>query len=71
MTQTSANQGMFSLYASRRRRNRLAMGLSIGATIFGLAWLALILTLLVLPAIYKWFAIVRQSEGTSPRGGDA
>ncbi len=48
MTQTSANQGMFSLYASRRRRNRLAMGLSIGATIFGLAWLALILLALLL-----------------------
>ncbi|HEY1152865.1 MAG TPA: phosphate ABC transporter permease PstA [Pseudolabrys sp.] len=39
---------MFSLYASRRRRNRLAMGLSIGATIFGLAWLALILLALLL-----------------------
>lgn len=43
-----SNQGMFSLYASRRRRNRFAMGLSIGATLFGLAWLALILIALLL-----------------------
>ncbi|MGD9766198.1 MAG: phosphate ABC transporter permease PstA [Pseudolabrys sp.] len=39
---------MLSLYASRRRRNRLAMSLSIGATVFGLAWLALILMALLL-----------------------
>lgn len=43
-----SNQGIFSLYASRRRRNRFAMGLSIGATLFGLAWLALILIALLL-----------------------
>lgn len=43
-----SNQGMFSLYASRRRRNRIAMGFSIGATLFGLAWLALILIALLL-----------------------
>jgi len=42
------SQRMLSLYASRRRRNRLAMGLSIGATVFGLAWLALILMALLL-----------------------
>ena len=32
-----------SLYAARRRRNRIAMGLSLGATAFGLGWLVLIL----------------------------
>ena len=42
------SQRMFSLYARRRRRNHLAMGLSIGATVFGLAWLALILMALLL-----------------------
>src|SRR3982750_1936463 len=32
-----------SFYAARRRRNAVAMGLSIAAAVFGLAWLALIL----------------------------
>jgi phosphate transport system permease protein len=32
-----------SSYAARRRRNAIAMGLSVAATLFGLAWLALIL----------------------------
>ena len=32
-----------SFYAARRRRNAIAMGLSIAAAVFGLAWLALIL----------------------------
>jgi phosphate transport system permease protein len=32
-----------SLYAARRRRNRIAMGLSLSATAFGLGWLVLIL----------------------------
>ena len=36
-----------ALYDSRRRRNILAMGLSVGATIFGLAWLVLILAVLL------------------------
>jgi len=34
---------MNPLYASRRRRNVITMGLSFGATIFGLGWLVLIL----------------------------
>jgi phosphate transport system permease protein len=34
---------MRGLYASRRRRNRIAMGLSLAATIVGLGWLVLIL----------------------------
>jgi phosphate transport system permease protein len=32
-----------SFYAARRRRNAVAMGLSVAAAVFGLAWLALIL----------------------------
>ena len=32
-----------SFYAARRRRNAIAMGLSVAAAVFGLAWLALIL----------------------------
>ncbi|HTT47301.1 MAG TPA: phosphate ABC transporter permease PstA [Pseudolabrys sp.] len=36
-----------SLYASRRRRNGITMGLAYGATAFGLSWLVLILAVLL------------------------
>src|SRR6188474_1209947 len=36
-----------SLYASRRRRNRISMGLAFAATGFGLTWLVLILAVLL------------------------
>ena len=36
-----------ALYEKRRRRNALAMGFSLGATLFGLGWLVLILSVLV------------------------
>ena len=36
-----------ALYDSRRRRNAIAMGLSIAATVFGLAWLVVILGVLL------------------------
>ena len=35
------------LYAGRRRRNNLMMGLACAATLFGLGWLVLILGVLV------------------------
>ena len=35
------------LYAARRRRNRVALGLSVAATLFGLGWLVLILAVLL------------------------
>ena len=35
------------LYAARRRRNRLAQGLSVAAALFGLGWLVLILVVLL------------------------
>jgi phosphate transport system permease protein len=38
---------MNGLYAARRRRNRIAMGLSLLATMFGLGWLVLILGALI------------------------
>jgi phosphate transport system permease protein len=38
---------MSALYARRRRRNGIAMGLSLAATAFGLGWLVLILGVLV------------------------
>ena len=36
-----------ALYDTRRRRNKVAMGLSLAATAFGLAWLVLILAVLL------------------------
>jgi phosphate transport system permease protein len=36
-----------ALYTARRRRNAMAMGFSVAATAFGLAWLVLILSVLV------------------------
>lgn len=36
-----------SLYETRRARNKVAVGLAVGATIFGLAWLVLILLVLL------------------------
>ncbi len=42
----SANEINTSLYGRRRRRNTVAMGLSLGATFFGLGWLVLILGVL-------------------------
>ena len=36
-----------TLYAARRRRNRVAQGLSVAATVFGLGWLVLILAVLL------------------------
>ncbi len=38
---------MANLYAGRRRRNAIAMSLSLAATLFGLGWLVLILAVLV------------------------
>ena len=35
------------LYKSRSRRNKIAVGFSVGATLFGLAWLVLILAVLL------------------------
>ena len=35
------------LYAARRRRNRIAQGLSVAATVFGLGWLVLVLAVLL------------------------
>jgi phosphate transport system permease protein len=36
-----------NLYAARRRRNRIAQGSSVAATVFGLGWLVLILAVLL------------------------
>ena len=45
--QAHAKAPVSSLYASRRRRNVITMGLSFAATAFGLSWLLLILGVLL------------------------
>ena len=52
MTDSSTNSsGVASanspLYAGRRRRNAIAKGLALAATLFGLGWLVLILGILI------------------------
>jgi phosphate transport system permease protein len=42
-----SDQPMTARYAARRRRNAVAMALSVGATVFGLGWLVLILGVLL------------------------
>ena len=39
------------LYAARRRRNGIAKGLALAATVFGLGWLVLILGVLIYEGI--------------------
>ena len=61
--------GASPLYNARRRRNGIAMGLSLAATLFGLGWLVLILAVLLWEGLgglsLKVFA-----EMTPPPGAD-
>ena len=57
-----------SFYAARRRRNAIAMGLSIAAAVFGLAWLALILGALLWQGLSGLSPRVF-TEMTPPPGG--
>src|SRR5216684_1224388 len=55
------------VYAARRRRNRIAQGLSVAATVFGLGWLVLILAVL----LWKGFggiSVAVFTEMTPPPG---
>ncbi len=58
---------MQSLYASRRRRNQIAMGLSLCATIFGLGWLVLILGALLWEG-FSGLSLAVFTEMTPPPG---
>jgi phosphate transport system permease protein len=60
---------MNKLYAGRRRRNSVAMGLSLGATAFGLGWLVLILGVLVWQG-FNGLSIRVFTEMTPPPGSD-
>ena len=58
---------MNSLYASRRRRNKIAMGLAFIATTFGLGWLVLILGVLLFEG-FSGLSLRVFTEMTPPPG---
>ena len=58
-----------SLYARRRRRNAVAMGLSLAATLVGLGWLVLILGALLWQG-FSGLALTVVTEMTPPPGAD-
>jgi phosphate transport system permease protein len=63
------NSAMNSLYARRRRRNLVMMGLSLGATLFGLGWLVLILGELLWQGL-AGLSLAVFTEMTPPPGSD-
>src|SRR5215212_6337253 len=56
-----------SFHAARRRRNAIAMGLSVAAAVFGLAWLALILGVLLWQGV-SGLSLAVFTEMTPPPG---
>ena len=60
---------MTGLYASRRRRNKIAMGLSFGATLLGLGWLVVILGVLLWEGL-SGLSLAVFTEMTPPPGAD-
>src|SRR4051794_40789583 len=58
-----------SLYNARRRRSRIAMGLSLAATLFGLGWLVLILGVLLWEG-FGGLSLMVFTEMTPPPGAD-
>jgi phosphate transport system permease protein len=58
-----------ALYDTRRRRNQIAMGLAIGATLVGLGWLALILGVLLWEGA-SGLSLKVFTEMTPPPGSD-
>src|SRR3954469_4780491 len=56
-----------SFYAARRRRNAIAMGLSVAAAIFGLGWLVLILGVLLWGGV-SGLSLAVFTEMTPPPG---
>ncbi len=57
------------LYRARRRRNAIAMGLSLAATLFGLGWLVLILGTLISEG-WSGLSLKVFAEMTPPPGAD-
>jgi phosphate transport system permease protein len=60
---------MTGLYASRRLRNKIAMGLSFGATLLGLGWLVVILGVLLWEGL-SGLSLAVFTEMTPPPGSD-
>jgi phosphate transport system permease protein len=60
---------MTGIYAARNRRNRIAMGLSLAATLFGLGWLVLILGTLLWEGL-SGLSLQVFTEMTPPPGSD-
>jgi phosphate transport system permease protein len=60
---------MTPLYAARRRRNGIAMGLSLAATLFGLGWLVLVLGQLLWEG-FSGLSLRVFTEMTPPPGSD-
>src|SRR5436853_2502562 len=60
---------MNKLYAARRRRNQIAMGLSLAATVIGLGWLVLILGALLWEG-FGGLSLKVFTEMTPPPGSD-
>ena len=60
---------MNRLYARRRRRNAITMSLSVGATLFGLGWLVLILGVLLYEGL-GGLSLKVFTENTPPPGAD-
>jgi phosphate transport system permease protein len=58
-----------TLYEARRRRNGIAMGLAVGATLFGLGWLVLILANLLWEG-FSGLSVQVFTEMTPPPGSD-
>jgi phosphate transport system permease protein len=58
-----------ALYARRRRRNAVTMALSLGATLFGLGWLVLILGVLLYEG-FSGLSLKVFTEMTPPPGSD-
>jgi phosphate transport system permease protein len=64
-----SNSAKNGLYAARRRRNGIAMGLSLAATAFGLGWLVLILSVLLWEGV-GGLSLSVFTEMTPPPGAD-
>src|SRR6266545_2135598 len=60
---------MNSLYSARKRRNAIALGLSLAATAFGLGWLVLILGALLWEGL-SGLSLKVFTEMTPPPGAD-
>jgi phosphate transport system permease protein len=58
---------MNKIYAARRRRNQVAMGLSVAATVIGLGWLVLILSTLLWEG-FSGLSVAVFTEMTPPPG---